>query len=193
MYRTATPATRRTTRRPCLASPRPSPASPSRRRSSVSSTFPAPTFTAVCLSFSLSRAPPPGEEGTLSQVMRAVHLARERESPVLQSRNGGPEGRSSVTLTESLPIFDAFQRTYRVHFPPWIRFRRPRRPFFLPPSCRRPRRLLATLVSLHACVCARAREFSAPQFCESESLIGGSWTDLQWCTCTLGLESHRRT
>lgn len=45
---------------------------------SVSSTFPAPTFTAA--SFSLSRVPPGRrEEGTLSQVMRAVHLGVERE------------------------------------------------------------------------------------------------------------------
>jgi len=38
------------------------------------------------------------EEGTLLQVTRAVHLGVERESPVLQSRSGGPEGKSSVTL-----------------------------------------------------------------------------------------------
>lgn len=66
--------------------------------SSVSSTFPAPTFTAA--SFSLSCAPQRGrEEGTLSQVnARRSPGRRERESPVLQSRSGGPEGRSSVTL-----------------------------------------------------------------------------------------------
>lgn len=66
--------------------------------SSVSSTFPAPTFTAVF--FSLSCVPPRGrEEGTLSQVnARRSPGRRERESPVLQSRSDGPEGRSSVTL-----------------------------------------------------------------------------------------------
>lgn len=71
--------------------------------SSVSSTFPAPTFTAAF--FSLSCVPPRGrEEGTLSQVnARRSPGRRERESPVLQSRSDGPEGRSSLWTLRTIP------------------------------------------------------------------------------------------
>jgi hypothetical protein len=106
MYRTEyreLPPRRRRRRRRCRATNKSDASALGllRRRdslSSVSSTFPAPTFTAA--SFSLSCAPPWGrEEGTLSQVnARRSPGRRERESPVLQSRSGGPEGRSSVTL-----------------------------------------------------------------------------------------------
>lgn len=87
-----------------------------RSRPAFFSPFPSPTlslFLTRSISLSLAlwlRRATGGEKtpGALSQVnARTVHLDDERREKrvrrrVLQSRNGGPEGRSSVTLTTVL-------------------------------------------------------------------------------------------
>lgn len=166
--------------------------------SSVSSTFPAPTFTAAF--FSLSYVPPrEREEDTLSQVN--AHRSpgrRERESPVLQSHSDGPEGKSSVTLGTiprsftpfSLPCHSSHREfafnTRRLALPSSLRR--------LPAYCRyrQPVSARVSALSLSAILCPCAW-VSVPFRSVKWIVFGGSWTDLQWCTCTLELESHRRT
>lgn len=140
--------------------------------SSVSSTFPAPTFTAAF--FSLSCVPPRGrEEGTLSQVnARRSPGRRERESPVLQSGSDGPEGRSSVTL-RTIPrdlllrsFFLAILLTANSHLIPLALPSSLRR---LPAYYRQPVSARVSALSLSV-ICVRAREFSSVPFCEVNCL-----------------------
>ena len=78
--------------------------------SSVSSTFSAPTFTATSFSLSWAWVPPQGKRRRHSFAGNARRSPgrRERESLVLQSRSGGPEGKSSVTLRTILKPFTSF-------------------------------------------------------------------------------------
>lgn len=141
-------------------------AASSRRRSSVSSTFPAPTFTAACFSFSfLCAATGQRRRYSFSGNARRSPEQRERESLVLQSRNGGPEGRSSVTLTDSSPIYARIRKVLVLFsLCPFRSFGKTAFPSY---RRRRRRHLPAALrISLFA------RASSTP-FCESEPLVGG--------------------
>lgn len=183
---------------------RATPATPPCNKSDASSARPSPAsrlahecllhlscaYVHGCLLFSLPHAATQERRRhSFSGNARRSPGRRKRESPVLQSRSGGPEGRSSVTLRTIPRSFTSHSLFLAILLAAKFAFWYQTGPALPSSPCRLPasrahRQPVSARVSFSSVFRFRSVKWI---------LFGGSWTDLQWCTCTLELEPHRRT